>query len=118
MRRLAPVWADGLALAAAAPGVASALRTTTTDITPAVLPQPVTPDLAGAPPGYRDDMLTCLGMSGRTSTAQQVHDAALRLASGTVAALQARPELAAGSFEPGLPEALADGRVMRLLTQP
>jgi phosphoribosyl-AMP cyclohydrolase len=75
-------------------------------------------ELAVAPPGYRDDMLICLGMSGRASTAQEVHDAALRLASGAVAALQTRPGLAAGRFEPGLPEALADGRVMRLLTQP
>ncbi|MFO7171114.1 MAG: kanamycin nucleotidyltransferase C-terminal domain-containing protein [Chloroflexota bacterium] len=74
-------------------------------------------DLPHAPPGYRDDMLTCLGMSGRASTAQEVHDAALRLAGGVVAALQERPEVLAGRVEPGLPEALADGRVMRLLTQ-
>ncbi|HWQ15299.1 MAG TPA: kanamycin nucleotidyltransferase C-terminal domain-containing protein [Roseiflexaceae bacterium] len=71
-----------------------------------------------APPGYRDDMLTCLGMSGRATTAQDVHDAAMRLASGILAMLQSRPEAVAGRVEPGLPEALADGRLLRLLTQP
>ncbi len=69
-------------------------------------------------PGYRDDMLLCLGLSGRASTAQEVQDAAMRLALGVVRALQARPDAAAGLLEPGLPEALADGRLLRLLTQP
>jgi phosphoribosyl-AMP cyclohydrolase len=75
-------------------------------------------ELAVAPPGYRDDMLACLGLSGRATTAQELHDAALRLAAGIVSALRARPELVEGQVEPGLPEALADGRLLRLLAQP
>jgi phosphoribosyl-AMP cyclohydrolase len=75
-------------------------------------------DLPVAPPGYRDDLLVCLGLSGRATAAQEVQDAALRLALGIVAALQARPDTVAGRVEPGLPEALADGRLLRLLTQP
>ncbi|MBC8074461.1 MAG: hypothetical protein H7Y32_00170, partial [Chloroflexales bacterium] len=45
------------------------------------------------------------------------HDAALRLAVGIISLLQAQPHVVAGRVEPGLPEALADGRLMRLLTQ-
>lgn len=74
-------------------------------------------DLPVAPPGYRDDMLICLGMSGHATSAQDVHDAVLRLAVGIISALQAQPQVVAGRVEPGLPEALADGRLMRLLTQ-
>jgi phosphoribosyl-AMP cyclohydrolase len=74
-------------------------------------------DLPLAPPGYRDHMLTCLGMSGSATTIQEVHDAAIQLATGVLALLQAHPELIAGRVEPGLPEALAEGRLQRLLTQ-
>lgn len=70
-----------------------------------------------APAGYREAMLICLGMHGAATTAQEVHDAALRLATGIVALLAEQPELIAQLIEPGLPEALADGRLMRLLTQ-
>jgi phosphoribosyl-AMP cyclohydrolase len=75
-------------------------------------------DLAVAPAGYRDDLLVCLGLSGRATTADDVHEAAVRLATAIIDLLAARPELVAGRVEPGLPEALADGRLMRLLTQP
>lgn len=75
-------------------------------------------DIPGAPSGYRDDMLTCLGLSGRASTAEDVHAAALRLTRGVLDALRARPEVIAGRAEPGLPEALASGALHRLLTQP
>jgi phosphoribosyl-AMP cyclohydrolase len=74
--------------------------------------------VAIAPPSYRDDMLTCLGMSGLTTSTQDVHDAALRLALGTLALLQRHAEAVVGRVEPGLPEALTDGRLTRLLTQP
>ena len=74
--------------------------------------------VAIAPPSYRDDMLTCLGMSGLTTSTQDVHDAALRLALGTLALLQRHAEAVVGRVEPGLPEALSDGRLTRLLTQP
>ncbi|MEN9938729.1 MAG: hypothetical protein RLZZ387_5308 [Chloroflexota bacterium] len=75
-------------------------------------------DIAAAPPGYPDAMLVCLGLSGCTTTAQDVHDAAIGLARAIVGMLEAAPERVAGRVEPGLAEALADGRVMRLLTQP
>jgi phosphoribosyl-AMP cyclohydrolase len=75
-------------------------------------------ELPVAPPGYRDDMLLCLGLSGRAASAQEVHDAAMRLAVSIVTALRAHPGAADGLLEPGLPEALADGRLLRLLTQP
>ena len=70
-----------------------------------------------APPGYADDLLVCLGLSGRATSAQEVHDTALRLAAGILALLRAHPAALAGRVEPGLPEALADGRLLRLLTQ-
>lgn len=75
-------------------------------------------DMPVAPASYREDMLTCLGMSGRATTAQDVHDAALRLAGGILGMLRAQPDVVAGRVEPGLPEALAEGRLLRLLTQP
>lgn len=70
-----------------------------------------------APPGYADDLLLCMGLSGRAAGAQEIHDAALRLAAGILGLLGAYPAALAGRTEPGLPEALADGRLMRLLTQ-
>ena len=75
-------------------------------------------DVVMAPPSYRNDMLTCLGMSGLATSMQDVHDAALRLALGCLMLLQAHPDSVADHLEPGLPEALADGRLTRLLTQP
>lgn len=74
-------------------------------------------DLPNVPPGYRDDMLTCLGLSGRATSAEEIHAAALRLAAGVLDALRSSPAIVGGRIEPGLPEALADGRLMRLLTQ-
>lgn len=74
-------------------------------------------DLPGAPAGYREDLLACLGLSGAATTPQELHDRALRLAHGVLAALRAGPA-PLGPLEPGLPEALADGRLLRLLTQP
>ena len=71
-----------------------------------------------APYTYRDDMLLCLGMSGLATSAQDVHDAALRLALGTLTLLQPHCDAIVGHVEPGLPEALTDGRLLRLLTQP
>jgi phosphoribosyl-AMP cyclohydrolase len=75
-------------------------------------------DLPAAPAGYRDDMLICLGLSGRAATMQDVHDAALRLAVAILTLLQGHPEAVAGQVEPGLSEALADGRLLRLVLQP
>jgi phosphoribosyl-AMP cyclohydrolase len=70
-----------------------------------------------APAGYHDDMLVCLGLNGHATTIEDVHAAALRLATGVLALLRAQPQLVAGHVEPGLPEALAEGQILRLLTQ-
>jgi phosphoribosyl-AMP cyclohydrolase len=75
-------------------------------------------DFSVAPAGYRKDMLLCLGMSGQTNTIDDIHAAALRLATGIVELLRRHPETIADRLEPELPKALADGRVLRLLTQP
>lgn len=75
-------------------------------------------ELPSTPPGYQDDLLVCLGFSGKATTINDIHDAALRLADGIVKLLQTNPAALAGIGEPGLPEALADGRVARLLVQP
>ncbi|WP_447611201.1 nucleotidyltransferase domain-containing protein [Stenotrophomonas maltophilia] len=74
-------------------------------------------DLPDAPEGYRDDMVACLGLGGAPTTAEEIHDRAMRLAEGVLAALGRDPVALAGRVEPGLPEALADGQLMRLLTQ-
>lgn len=74
-------------------------------------------DLRTVPPGYREDMLICLGMSGQATTAEAVGAAALRLATGTLTLLHEQLGLVAERVEPGLAEALADGRLLRLLSQ-
>lgn len=73
-------------------------------------------DLAGAPPGYREHLLLCLGLSGQASTMADLHTAALQLATGILDRLRPHSARLAGLVEPGLPEALADGRLHHLLT--
>lgn len=72
-------------------------------------------DLSVAPPNYRDDMLTCLGL--RPATTAGVHAAAGRLVAGTIALV--RPY--ADQFEPvagaDLAAAVADGRLDRYVAQ-
>ena len=70
-----------------------------------------------SPPGYRDDMLTCLGMSGRATTAREVRDAALRLATGTLELLRPHAERLAPLLQPDLARYLADGTLQRYLEQ-
>lgn len=70
-----------------------------------------------APPGYREDMLLCLGLSGRATDAEAVYAAALRLALGTLALLRPRAEELAGEVEPELPRFLADGTLERFVEQ-
>lgn len=75
-------------------------------------------DLPVAPVGYRAALLTCLGMSGQATSVQDVHAAAVQLVLSLLPMLQAHAAQIGDRFEPGLPEALSDGRVLRLLTQP
>jgi phosphoribosyl-AMP cyclohydrolase len=74
--------------------------------------------LAPAPAGYRDDLIACLGLSGRATTLDEVCAAALRLAEGVLAALGGAPADRLADVEPGLPAALAGGGLLRLLRQP
>lgn len=66
---------------------------------------------------YRDDLLLCLGLSGSATSTVDIHDAALRLAFGTLQMLGAHAEEIGDHLEPGLAAPLADGKLLRLLTQ-
>jgi phosphoribosyl-AMP cyclohydrolase len=68
-------------------------------------------DLAVAPAGYREDMLVCLGLTGRQISTDRVRESALHLAVGVV------DLLAAYGGEPQLPLYLRDGRLRRYLEQ-
>lgn len=74
-------------------------------------------DFAVAPAGYRDDLLVCLGVAGRPTSAEEVHAAACRLATGVVELLESH----ADRFTPLLPQPLAasltDGSLRRYVVQ-
>ena len=71
--------------------------------------------LAIAPPGYRHDMLLCLGLSGQASTANEVLAAGERLVSGTLSLLRARIDVVAHLLPSDLAGYLADGTLQRYL---
>lgn len=66
-----------------------------------------------APPGYRDRILFCLGLSD--SGPEDLPDCAIALARATIAFLTPHAREVAPYLEPGLAEALADGTVSRVL---
>ena len=70
-----------------------------------------------APEGYRDDLLRCLGLDGRASTAGDVHDAAGRLLAGTLALLRAHAAVARPALPPDLFGYLVDGTLERYVGQ-
>jgi phosphoribosyl-AMP cyclohydrolase len=71
-----------------------------------------------APPHYREDMLTCLGLSGAATSIADVHQSALRLARGTLRLVQANPLVAiTQATSPYIAEYLADGSLLRYLEQ-
>jgi len=114
---------DDLALRLSAQGMAqlcpSLLRPLNPDVAPthrydalrAALAFPV------APAGYRDDLLLCLGLSGRASTALEVHDAARRLLTGILALLRDHGSCLEGQLPPDLYGYLMDGTVERYVAQ-
>jgi phosphoribosyl-AMP cyclohydrolase len=55
-----------------------------------------------APHGYREDMVRCLGLSGESTTMDDIHDAAIRLVAGVLPLLQER----AGDLRARLPDDL------------
>jgi len=86
-------------------------------VRPATRPAALTAalDLAIAPAGYRDDMLLCLGLSGRASTADDVLAAAERLVSGTLSLLRERIDRVGRVLPSDLGGYLVDGTLERYL---
>lgn len=74
-------------------------------------------DFPVAPEGYREDLLLCLGLSGRASTIDDVHGGAKRLTTGTLSLLRNR----ANALELELPAELygylRDGTLERYIHQ-
>lgn len=74
-------------------------------------------DLPTPLPHYRDDLLACLGLHERSLPAAELAAAALRLTVGTLELLRTHSDALINLVEPGLPEALADGNLLRLVTE-
>jgi phosphoribosyl-AMP cyclohydrolase len=73
-----------------------------------------------APPGYRQDLLVCLGLPDRSdspSAAEAVHAAASRLATGTVALLETRLDTLTPVLTPQMSASLGDGSLRRYVSQ-
>lgn len=74
-------------------------------------------DFPVAPPGYREDMLVCLGLTGRATAPEEVYAAARRIVLGVVALLRPHANRLAPHLQPHLPRYLADGTLERYLEQ-
>ena len=74
-------------------------------------------DLAVAPDGYRDDMLLCLGLSGRASTVDEVLAVGTRVVMGTLSLLEANADMVCPDLAPHLPELLTSGLLRYYLEQ-
>lgn len=74
-------------------------------------------DLPVAPPGYRDDLLRCFGLSPDAVPMQELHDAAQRLTFGTVALLREHAAIAEDALEQELFTYLTDGTLERYIRQ-
>ncbi|HEV2072562.1 MAG TPA: nucleotidyltransferase domain-containing protein [Thermomicrobiales bacterium] len=74
-------------------------------------------DFPVVPKGYRDDLLLCLGLSGRESTLEDVHDAANRLTTGTLSLLRRHAELLQSALPTDLYGYLQDGTLERYIRQ-
>jgi Nucleotidyltransferase domain len=70
-----------------------------------------------APGGYRDDLLVCLGLSGRPTTPEEVHAAACRLATGVVELLASHASTFTQVLPPQLAASLTDGTLRRYVDQ-
>lgn len=70
-----------------------------------------------SPPGYRDDMLICLGLSEAATTADDVAHAARRLVLGVLALLRPKAGVLAHLLPSGLATALSDGTLERYAAQ-
>jgi hypothetical protein len=114
---------DDLAVRLAAQGLAllcpSLLRPINPDVRPTHRHEALLAALAFpvAPEGYRDDLLLCLGLTGRASTAHDVHDAARRLVAGTLALLRGHADRVADELPRDLFGYLVDGTLERYVAQ-
>ena len=69
--------------------------------------------MAVAPPGYRGDLLTCLGLTGAPTTAGDIVAAAARLAPGVIGLLEAHAASYADLLPADLLTCLTDGTLHR-----
>jgi hypothetical protein len=74
-------------------------------------------DFAVVPTGYHDDLLICLGLAGRPTSAQQVHAAACRLATDVVELLGSHAGRFTGLLPGPLAASLTDGSLRRYVAQ-
>jgi predicted nucleotidyltransferase len=70
-----------------------------------------------APEGYQEDVLLCLGLSGRASTLEDINSAGRRLTFGTIALLRANAEGFRGLLPDDLHGYLMDGTLERYIRQ-
>ncbi len=73
--------------------------------------------LPAAPSHYREDMLACLGLSGRAVPESELYERVMRLATGTLDLLSPLADELAGEVEPYLSGYLQDGTLRRYLLQ-
>lgn len=114
---------DELALRLAAQGLAQLSPSLLRLINPPVHPEThgqallAVLDFPVAPPGYHEDMLICLGLTGQATTAAGIYAAAYRIATGVVALLRPHADQLASSLESDLPRILSAGTLQRFLEQ-
>lgn len=72
-------------------------------------------DFTVAPDGYREDMLTCMGLADRYAGADEVHAAARRLARGVLALLEEHASTFAGLVPEWEARSLSGGDLRRYL---
>ena len=70
-----------------------------------------------APAGYREDLLRCFGLSSDAVPMQELHDAARRLVSGTIALLRDNADQVKDILEDDLYAYLIDGTLERYIRQ-
>lgn len=68
-------------------------------------------------PGYREDVLLCLGLSGQATSMDDVYASGMRLACAILEFLRPHADTLQGFVEPDLDRYLTQGWLMRLVTQ-
>jgi Nucleotidyltransferase domain len=73
--------------------------------------------LPSVPEGYADDVLVCLGFTGRATSAEEVRASVMRLAEGVVQLLASAGRDALDEQSPEFPRYVADGSLLRYVRQ-